>query len=199
MICVGWLLAIMALGVWALGACPSSRKWGSFCGADSASGVPPGGDGLPMTTRRTSSCAKKNPAPILRNETGVDPGSQHFAPNTASRAIEEGETGLSVRWADARHFAPICYLRVSQTWGCYPFKGGTSLSKVCGAPPTEGSPTVRRSVITGSVALSLINNGTIVTHQVDPPDRVDQSNVRNWSRSITPVSRRPDTGVIGCG
>ena len=33
----------------------------------------------------------------------------------------------------------------------------------------EGSPTVRRSVITGSVALSLINNGTIVTHQVDPP------------------------------
>ena len=55
-------------------------------------------------------------------------------------------------------------------------------------------------MIAGSVALILINNGTIVTHQVDPPpDRVDQSNVRNWSCAITPVSRRPDTGVIGCG
>ena len=74
-----------------------------------------------------------------------------------------------------------------------------ALEGLWGPPPTEGSPTVRQSVITGPVALSLINNGTIVTHQVDPPDRVDQSNVRNWSRSITPVSRRPDTGVIGCG
>ncbi len=58
---------------------------------------------------------------------------------------------------------------------------------------------LREGLITGSVALSLINNGTIVTHQVDPPDRVDQSNVQNWSRSITLASRRPDTGVIGCG
>ena len=49
------------------------------------------------------------------------------------------------------------------------------------------------------MALSLINNGTIVTHQSDPPDRVDQSSVRNWLRSITPVSRRPDTAVIGYG
>ena len=32
-----------------------------------------------------------------------------------------------------------------------------------------------------------------------PPDRVDKSSVRNWSRSITPVSRRADTGVIGYG
>ena len=84
-------------------------------------------------------------------------------------AVEISEESPQFRRARRSTLRPIRYRRFSQTWGCYPFKGGTSLSKVCGAPPTEGSPTVRRSVITGSVALSLINNGIIVTHQVDPP------------------------------
>src|SRR5512135_3485869 len=34
---------------------------------------------------------------------------------------------------------------------------------------SEGSPTVRRSVLADPVALSLITNGTRVTHRVDPP------------------------------
>ena len=83
---------------------------------------------------------------------------------------------------------PIRHPRFRRPGAATPSKAGLRSRRSVGPPPpTEGSPTVRRSVIAGSVALSLINNGTIVTHQVDPPDRVDQSSVRNWSRSITPV------------
>ena len=107
--------------------------------------------------------------------------------------LRDRMASIIVPWWNQLPFTRLCLqILFRHTWRDFALEG-------LWGPPTEGSSTVRRSVITGSVALSLINNGTIVTHQVDPPDRVDQSSVRNWSRSITPVSRRPDTGVIGCG